>query len=71
MNKIIRLERKNVLFFSGNSESLTEDGYSQVISVLQLVRSCSTQCPLVAALFMDELANTVQYGKICSKVEVT
>ena len=45
--------------------------YKEVIGVLQLVRSCSTQSPLVSALFMDELSTAIQRGDICPQVEVS
>jgi Fanconi anemia group D2 protein len=44
---------------SNTSSRLSADAYKQVISLLELVKRCSSQHPEIAALFYDELANVM------------
>lgn len=49
---------------------MCEDGYNQVILLLQLVRTSCSSSVLAAALFMDELASLVRSATLHPKIEV-
>ena len=51
-------------------ESLSDDIYQQVVSLLELVKTSCSKSPEAMALFMDEMASVVQKGIIDPKVEV-
>ncbi|XP_058144536.1 Fanconi anemia group D2 protein isoform X2 [Dasypus novemcinctus] len=46
---------------------LNDEQDTQVISLLQLVHSCSEQSPQACALYYDEFANLIQRGKLAPK----
>ncbi|CAD7684900.1 unnamed protein product [Nyctereutes procyonoides] len=46
---------------------LSNEEYTQVTSLLQLVHSCSEQSPQASALYYDEFANLIQGGKLAPK----
>ncbi|KAM9592408.1 Fanconi anemia group D2 protein [Trichechus inunguis] len=46
---------------------LSNEEYTQVTSLLQLVHSCSEQSPQASALYYDEFANLIQGGKVAPK----
>ena len=49
--------------------SLSDDVYQQVISLLQLTRTCGAKSPEAGALFMDELAQVIRSNALDPKVE--
>ncbi|XP_066102043.1 Fanconi anemia group D2 protein isoform X4 [Saccopteryx bilineata] len=46
---------------------LTNEQYTQVTSLLQLVHSCSKQSPQASVLYYDEFANMIQGAKLAPK----
>lgn len=53
-----------------SARDLTEDAYTQVIALLELVRTSSRRSAEASALFLQELADVLRRGVIHSRVEV-
>jgi hypothetical protein len=57
-------------FSETTSSAISNSSYKQVVNLLKLVQTSSSQSPEAAALFMDELSAVISKGALDTKVEV-
>ncbi|ELK34358.1 Fanconi anemia group D2 protein [Myotis davidii] len=68
MAGIMALDRSRFSSLIQGKADLSNEQYTQVTSLLQLVHSCSKQSPQASVLYYDELANMIQIVKLAPKV---
>ncbi|XP_054451289.1 Fanconi anemia group D2 protein isoform X2 [Pteronotus mesoamericanus] len=66
MAGIMALDRRSSSLSQGKAD-LSNEQYTQVTSLLQLVHSCSKQSPQASVLYYDEFANMIQGAKLAPK----
>ncbi|XP_039742654.1 Fanconi anemia group D2 protein isoform X2 [Pteropus medius] len=67
MAGIMAADRSRSSSLTQGKADLSNEQYTQVTSLLQLVHSCSEQSPRASALYYDEFANLIQGGKLAPK----
>lgn len=68
MAGIMAADRSRSSSLTQGKTDLSNEQYTQVTSLLQLVHSCSEQSPQASALYYDEFANLLQERKLAPKV---
>ncbi|XP_054585500.1 Fanconi anemia group D2 protein [Eptesicus fuscus] len=68
MAGIMAVDRSRFSSLTQGKADLSNDQYTQVTSLLQLVHSCSKQSPQASVLYYDEFANMIQIVKLAPKV---
>ncbi|KAM5315181.1 Fanconi anemia group D2 protein [Glossophaga mutica] len=68
MAGIMALDRRRPASLTQGKADLSNEQYTQVTSLLQLVHSCSKQSPQASVLYYDEFANMIQGAKLAPKV---
>ncbi|XP_070289756.1 Fanconi anemia group D2 protein isoform X1 [Myotis yumanensis] len=68
MAGIMALDRSRFSSLIQGKADLSNEQYTQVTSLLQLVHSCSKQSPQASVLYYDEFANMIQIVKLAPKV---
>ncbi|CAK6435551.1 unnamed protein product [Pipistrellus nathusii] len=69
MAGVMAVDRSIFSILSQGNADLSNEQYTQVTSLLQLVHSCSKQSPQASVLYYDELANMIQIVKLAPKVQ--
>ncbi|XP_004738565.1 Fanconi anemia group D2 protein isoform X4 [Mustela putorius furo] len=67
MAGIMAADRSRSSNLTQGRTDLSNEQWTQVTSLLQLVHSCSEQSPPASALYYDEFANLIQGGKLAPK----
>ncbi|KAK3612016.1 hypothetical protein CHS0354_021690 [Potamilus streckersoni] len=60
---------KNIVQCVADESSMREDQYRQIVNLLQLVKTSSSQTPEAASLFLDELSSVIMKGQLHAKIE--